>query len=239
MMSSPARWALSLSLTLAACGGGSNSNPSGPSDPSGNGGLAGVGAGPLVFRASPVALDAIRFITPLGNLNPPDHTLPTDHIYFYVANPDQGESPASRRTDFFAPADGIVADVINNGAGADRKVRVQATPTIVYYLDHLVPEIALSRGTKLTAGQRIGTTGSTSFGIDLGVVNDALTLSFVNPSRWNSETLHADAPLKYYEEPLRSQLYSRVQRIGPDLDGRIDFDVAGRLSGAWFHSRRR
>ncbi|MFI5177952.1 MAG: hypothetical protein ACHQO8_05300, partial [Vicinamibacterales bacterium] len=49
-----------------------------------------VDTGPLVFRSSPIAPGAIKWIVPLGNLNPPDHTTPTDHIYFYFADPDAG-----------------------------------------------------------------------------------------------------------------------------------------------------
>ena len=37
-----------------------------------------------VFTASPLETDSIRSIVTLGNLNPPGHTFPTDHIYFYI-----------------------------------------------------------------------------------------------------------------------------------------------------------
>lgn len=76
-------------------------------------------------------------------------------------------------------------------------------------------------------------TGSV-FDIDLGVVNDSVNLTgFVNPARYG-DGVHTDAPLKYYMEPLRSQLYAKVQRIGSERDGKIDYDIAGRLSGNWF-----
>ncbi|NHK32308.1 MAG: hypothetical protein FK730_13215 [Asgard group archaeon] len=35
------------------------------------------------FTEYPVDMNRISFIAPLGGLNPPDHTYPTDHIYFY------------------------------------------------------------------------------------------------------------------------------------------------------------
>lgn len=213
-------------LATACGGGGASSAPS-----NGTSALS-APAGPLVFRVSPIDQGAIRWITPLGNLNPPDHTLPTDHIYFYFAAPNAGEQPLARRTAFFAPADGVVTTVFG-GIGSESKVFVQASPTVQYYLDHLIPDIALARGTALAAGQRLGTTGS-AYGIDLGVINDQVTLSFVNPARYIPDTLHADGPLKYFAEPLRGQLYARVQRLGPELDGKIDLDVAGRLAGNWF-----
>lgn len=219
-----------LALALLACGGGgsggtTSSTSSGPPP----------NPGPLVFKASPIDPASIRWITPLGNLNPPAHPLPTDHIYFYFANPNTGESPVLRRTAFMAPADGTVTDIFHNDlASPDVKLFIRATDTVTYYIDHLIPDAPITVGTKLTAGQRLGTTGSV-FAVDLGVVNSSLTLAFLNPSRYvNGDSLHADAPLKYYEEPLRAQLYGLVQRLGSEKDGRIDYDVAGRLAGNWF-----
>jgi hypothetical protein len=215
-------------VATAYCGGSSAA----PAAPTTTSTVPGVGPGPLVFRVSPIDQSQIRWITPLGNLNPPDHTLPTDHIYFYFAAPNLGEQPLARRTAFFAPADGVVTTVLG-GVGTETKVFVRASTTTQYYVDHLILEIPLAFGSAITAGQRLGTSG-TAYGIDLGVINDTLTLSFVNPSRYIGDTLHADAPLKYFAEPLRSQLYARVQRLGPELDGKIDYDVAGRLVGNWY-----
>ena len=216
--------ALCAALGAPGCGGSSG----GPDGPSGT-----PTPTALTFRASPIAMESIRWITPLGNLNPPDHSTPTDHIYFYFANPDAGETALARRTTFLAPADGTVLTVFS-GVGSDSKLFVRATSTIRFYVDHVILDPGIGTGATLTAGQRIGTTGG-AFGIDLGVVNPAVTLTgFVNPSRYGEDTLHTDAPLTFYEEPLRGQLYAKVQRIGADLDGKIDFDVAGRLSGNWF-----
>lgn len=120
-------------LLVAACGGGSGGAPTGPSA------TPGVGSGPLSFRASPLALDAIRYITPLGSVNPPSRALPTDHIYFFFADPTAGESPVARRTAFMAPADGTVRDVVTHLPSPDVKVVVRANATVVYYIDHLHP----------------------------------------------------------------------------------------------------
>lgn len=228
------RIAVLLSLmALSACSGGSHDSPTSPSSVTAGEGTGSVNAGPFVFRASPVALEAIRWITPLGNLNPPDHTVPTDHIYFYIAAPDAGESFVTTRTAFFAPADGTVTMLLG-AVGAESKIFVRATSTISYYIDHIIPDVNVSPGTRLAAGQRLGTSGA-AYAVDLGVINTGLTLTgFANPARYPSDTLHADAPLKYYEEPLRSQLYAKVQRLGSELDGRIDLDVPGRLAGNWY-----
>jgi hypothetical protein len=54
-----------------------------------------------------------------------------------------------------------------------------------------------------------------------------------SPARY-AESLNGEAPLRFFEEPLRSRLYDRVQRVGADRDGKFDFDVAGYLVGNWF-----
>lgn len=155
-------------------------------------------------------------------------------MYFWVADPDLGQSPVARRTSFFAPASGIVTDVYPSTNGQpDVGLRVRVTTTVVYTLGHLIPEIPLSRGTRITAGQRLGLTGSV-YAIDLGLFNDEITLpGFVNPARVGN-SVHTDTPFRYYDEPLRSRLYAKVTRIGPERDGKIDYDIPGRLSGNWF-----
>lgn len=184
--------------------------------------------GPLVFRASPIDEAEIKFIVPLGNLNPPGHTFPSDHIYFYNRIPN---TPATAPIPVYAPGDGTVQFILANGVESQIGVR---SGTCIYYLDHIVLDGSIARGTVLTAGQRIGTTGSTAYGIDLGVINEQKTVFFVNPARYAGPSLHGDAPMTFYEEPLRSRLYARVQRVGSDLDGRFAFDEPGRLVGNWF-----
>lgn len=86
-------------LAVAACGGGS-------------GGDGGGTPGPVVPAAcpaapflttSPVAFADIDTIAPLGNLNPPGHTFPTDHVYFYLRT--VAGAPAPVVTTLRAPGD--------------------------------------------------------------------------------------------------------------------------------------
>ena len=199
----------------------------GPASPTGTDTVT-TSSGPLVFRASPLAESDIRFIVPLGNLNPPGHTFPSDHIYFYNRIPP---APATTPAPVYAPGDGTVQFILTSGVESQIGVR---TGGFIYYLDHIVLDATIRIGATLTAGQRIGETGSVAYGIDLGVINESKTVPFINPLRYPGTTVHGDAPLPYFEEPLRGRLYSRVQRIGPDLDGRFDFDEAGKLVGNWF-----
>ena len=212
--------ALLAALMVTSCGG-KPSPPAGPTPVS--------GPDALIFRASLVDPAVVDFILPLGNLNPPGHTLPTNHIYFYVGF----TRPQNRGVQVVAPGEGTVQGIFSNAADARVFVRVNAT--FSYYVDHVVLDGDIREGMRLTAGQRLGTSGPNSFGVDLGVTNTSRTLAFVTPARYSVDTLNADAPLKYYDEPLRGQMYSMVRRDGADKDGKIDFDIAGHLSGNWFH----
>ena len=108
--------------TLAGCGSSSTS----PATPAGSSGGSSFPSGSLSLTASPIAQGATKWITALGHLNPPQHTLPTDHIYFYFANPNAGDSPVALRTPFFAPGNGTVTFVIG---GAPLQVRSKWSTT--------------------------------------------------------------------------------------------------------------
>jgi hypothetical protein len=201
---------------------------SGPSSPTDTGGTTADSGVRLVFRAAPIDEAAIVAIIPLGNLNPPGHTLPTDHIY--VNNRRAGESvppPAP----VYAPGDGTVRWILR--LGAESKIGV-GVGSYTYYLDHVELDPSIREGATLTAGQRVGQLSSLTYGVDLGVFNDNHTNFFANPARYPGESLHGEKPLQFYEEPLRSRLYARVQRLGSDLDGRFDLDVNGYLVGNWY-----
>ena len=107
-----ARAVVFIASLVLACGG-TGDDITDPTDP---------GPGALVFRAAPIDTARILMIIPLGNINPRGHTLPTDHIYFRVADPNGGQTPEARRTAFFAPGDGIVRDVIPHPPLPDVKV---------------------------------------------------------------------------------------------------------------------
>src|SRR3954470_7697828 len=92
-------WVAGVAGLTSACGGKGATGVTGPSSSSSSGTSTGSGVAPgtAVFTQSPLGLSDISVIVPLGNLNPPDHTLPTNHAYFFhssVANADV-TAPAS------------------------------------------------------------------------------------------------------------------------------------------------
>lgn len=57
----------------------------------------------LIFTVSPLDIDSILSIVPLGNLNPPSHTFPTDHIYFHLIR--QGGADHADVATLYSPGD--------------------------------------------------------------------------------------------------------------------------------------
>jgi hypothetical protein len=137
-------------VVLAGC---SQSAPAGPTSPSPSGQPTGPAApapsASLVFTESPIDLSAVEFVVPIGNLNPPGHTLPTDHAYFYhrLRNPNAPVQPV------VAPSGGTVRYVTR---GNDDAIGVQVTSTTMYYLGHVLVDAGLSSGSVVTAGQHLG-----------------------------------------------------------------------------------
>jgi hypothetical protein len=62
-----------------------------------------------IFTTSPLDIDNILGIVPLGNLNPPSHTFPTDHIYFYLPRREGGD--CSDVVTLYSPGDLIITRV--------------------------------------------------------------------------------------------------------------------------------
>ena len=204
--------------TLLSCRPKANNNPNGPSNTPGGDTLP----PPLVLSHSPLEPSAITDIVPLGNLNPPGHTLPTNHIYFF-------HTPTN--VPVTAPADGTITEVRKE---TDDSIFVRSTSRTSYYFFHLLLDPGFAVGGTITAGQRLGVTVASSGAMDLGVTNDDVTLFFARPERYIPMTLHADGPLKYFTDAVRTQLLPKVKRNGSDKDGKINFDQAGRLAGNWF-----
>jgi hypothetical protein len=185
---------------------------------------------------SPIDVDKIEYVEPLGCVNPPGHTFPTDHVYFYYnLTTAAHQYSANYILPVYAPASGRINFILMpNGPSADTKIMVEVNATFTYYLDHIILDTALTMNSMVTAGQQIGITGS-AYAIDLGIINMNITLpGLINPARYGY-TMNADSPYKYYPDPLKSQLYALINRISADKDGKIDYDIKGRLIGNWFY----
>jgi len=195
----------------------------------------GVAGTAPVFTAPLVPFQSIRDITALGNMNPPSHTIPSDHIYFYLTGPNcPCTTPPT--TPVSAPASGVVDEVIRgNGSTTDDQIFVRVAPHVVYYVLHVRLPAGITAGQRITEGQSLGVTSGLTLAVDLGVMNfQRAPVRYVDPGRYPDRAVYADAPLRYYADSVRSRLYAKVTRTGTDKDGRHDYDVPARLLGGWF-----
>lgn len=226
-----------VSGTLVACGGRATAPSERGDNPYGL-----PAAGTAQLTVAPLDTTTIFAITPLGQISPPGHVLPTDHIYISFVDPWSGSQQNNdcRARPVRAAAAGVIDFVLVTEAAGDTKVDVQVTASFHYYYDHVLLRPGYAVGTRVAAGDTIATTTGRCPSIDLGVWDSGLTPSgFVNPSRYAGQSLHVLPPLRYFPEPLRSALYARVRLFGGipwDKDGRTDWGVKGRLAGDWFHA---
>ncbi len=67
-----------------------------------------------LFSVAPVDLSGLSDlgITPLGNLNPPAHTNPTPHLYFYIKHGNSGT--VAGNVPVYAPGDMVISSVISS-----------------------------------------------------------------------------------------------------------------------------
>ena len=173
-------------------------------------------------------------IIPLGQINPPGHTFPTDHIYFVL---NGSVKPV------YAPTGGKILNIGEPNSYGDCGIRIGVTSTMSYYLDHIFVDDSLKVGDTVVSGVQLGTSGNTP-SIDFGVINKDINNGFLS-QKYPVVTLYGDKPISYYIEPLRAQLYAEVvppQPVGepdyvydePVTDGKFVFDEAGTLLGNWF-----
>jgi hypothetical protein len=93
---------ISLAIAFAAAVATACHDSTGPLDAAVSAGLKPCGAGTAMFTVPPIDLTKLGGWVPLGNLNPPAHTFPTDHQYLYLPFTNASLAPAA--VDVVAPA---------------------------------------------------------------------------------------------------------------------------------------
>jgi len=173
---------------------------------------------------SPIEVSSIQTITALGAMAPWGHTLPTDHVYIvHHENAPSTYTPVP----VYAPAGGTIEFTING------RIDVVVDSVFRYYIAPLALADGIQPGARIDAGRLLGY-HSTFPAFDFAVLRSTLRLEFVNPLRYGRDTITSDGPIQYFDEPLRSMLYAKVKRTGSEKDGRLNYDVAGTLSGNWY-----
>lgn len=226
------------------------------SGPDRRGSSACKGRGPATIAASPIVLEEIALIQPMG-LMIEGHVTPIDHGYIYIKG--STEKPP-RQAAVYSPFNGTITGVSRtarhggiNGDYDDYAVSVDATCTFRVRFSNLVrlagaladktgelkPNENATPNLSVKAGELIGYTGlPTAYGIDVWVENDESILTgFINPDQYaqsESWKLHMVDLFENTNEPLKSKLLALTMRDASPRWGKIDYDIDGRLVGTWF-----
>src|SRR5205823_4592544 len=113
----------------------------------------------------------------------------------------------------YAPAAGRVESIWNG------RIDIRVDAVYSYWIGPLALASGIMTGVSVQAGTLLGT-HSTFPAFDFSVMRSTLRLNFINPLRYNSDTLTADGPIQYFEGPVRASIQSKVLRTGSQLDGR-------------------
>jgi hypothetical protein len=225
-------------IAAAACGDKNN----GPTSTTGGPppGLAACGSAP--FLTVPLVSAANIFaVSPLGNLNPPPHTFPTDHIYLYMNPPSAIYAPGSvvltnvvvqhRTGGAQPPVDDYVlvfypcADV-QLGLAHVANLSVQLR-TRVGTLDGVCNPSYQTGGftyqqcsktvdISLAAGDGIGTSAAS---LDVFARDRRVTLSWVNPARLSDPDgtfgdKHVACPIDYFVASVADPMRAKLGAPG-------------------------
>ncbi len=209
------------------------------------------------FAVLPVDLTYITGLVPLGNLNPPGHTFPTDHMYFYFSN-------QVTSFDLKSPGNLHVIQLVSQrmnpnqldekkdytiilGSGSTRIRFAHVTQLQGKLLDAAssfsasvcetttiggkqYEKCTLNVDVNVSAGELIGTIYTNvpgQFGFDLGIYVDNIPV----------------CPLDYFDSASRLQLISKlgspdglVKRTAEPLCGEVNQDILGTLQGNWIQN---
>jgi hypothetical protein len=198
-----------------------------------------------LFNYPPINLEKIHFIVPLGNMAQ-IHVTPVDHQYYIPYDRE------SLDTEVYSPGDGIVTNInhmnIVLGDEAyedDVRIWIQHSANVSSIYIHVVnlsdklaaydPGVGKQVDTNIhvSAGELIGY----SKGIDYSVVDESVTLPFVNPSSYTpfeDFKIHIVDPFDYFNESVRSIMIGKCLRSVEPIGGKICYDIDGRLVGTWF-----
>lgn len=213
------------------------------------------------YAVSPVDLAKIQTISPLGNLGPPGHTFPTEHLFFHISAGGETtdtiplSSPADIRLTLISLSRDATQDPV------DYTLWFALCKDVIGYYNHvkeLSPELEKivsessclfpneSKETRcnmqafapVASGALMGRVGRLQGNFDFGTFDLSKTLVFADPSRYGTRSLHIQCALDYYDGALKQRLFSLVDRTDKQC-GNTAQDVPGTLKGNWFFGTSR
>ena len=210
-------------------------------------GSACKGTGVTLLPQLPMRLEDIGYVLPMGMMSGTQVTPGTSQRYV-------GLDTKAASDDYVvsAPGDGVIVDIRHSlGANpAHYRILIAYSCTFFEYLDSLTsldPALKLmlpeegdvkthpSLALPVTAGQRLGRAGGR--GIALGIWDLGKPLSgLLVPLAYSSQPgkTYAAAPIDYYQSELSDKLVAKYVRSVHPIDGKLDYDLEGKISGNWF-----
>lgn len=202
----------------------------------------------------------LRFLTPLGNLHPPEHTLPTSHMYLHGSGGATVRAPGdvrlvrisqtidltTGRGDYgltFQVCRGVLLYFLHIGSVPPEVERAAAAGDCQEYGGggdgHRYRYCETRAGIAFAAGQEIGRVedGHT---FDLGAYRSpGPSPAYVDPSLYGNRLPNIVCPLDLFSGNAGRALYAKVDRKHPPRCGVDAQDVGGTLAGNWFQGNAR
>ena len=208
------------------------------------------------FTTSPVDINKINSITPLGNLGPPGHTLPTQHPHIHL-----GEHDTNYSYSLYAPADVFITSVAwqenISQDPIDYVIYFALCQDIIGYYNHVkvlsddVTQIIenvecesfSSKSSdsctkvllhKVPEGTKLGAVGLNQGNFDFGLIDQRDRLDFINPDRYPVRDQYLYCAFDYYPDSTKQQFYDLINRVDGTC-GHVMYDIPNTLKGNWFH----
>jgi hypothetical protein len=209
------------------------------------------GEGPVKLGALPMDKESFPFLEPYG-LMIDSHVTPIDHMYFEPAD----RQSALDAYNVYAPADGVITEIQRRETGGyvtgvEEEYRLVITYTCTFFsyydlitvLDPSITdkasEVEKSGFARVEIpvkkGQLIGKIGKQTLDFAVWDTEKPLT-GFVVSEHYESEAwkIYTVNPFDYFTDDVRKILIAKNLRTAKPIEGKIDYDIDGKLVGNWF-----
>jgi len=214
--------------------------------------------GDQIYTVTPVDLNEVYEISPLGGIGPPGHTIPTNHMYLHIT----GGQSSTKIVDLRAPGYIYITSVSSDEddlvpGRTEYVIRYAVCKDVYGYFNHvkelsaeltsIIADVECEQWTVnpgnicqknifegVSAGTIIGGVGHLQGNFDFGTYDLRKTNDFANPDRYGIVTPHIQCPLEYYDDSTKAQFYSKIGRTAEPRCGEIMLDIKGTLQGNWY-----
>ncbi len=209
------------------------------------------GEGSVELGALPMDESDFSSLVPYG-LMIDSHVTPIDHMYFEPASRDS----AIDAYNVYAPADGVITEIqrrdrSGDGGEVKEEFRLVITytctflsyydlitvldPTILKEASELENSDNVQTEVTVKEGQLIGKIGKQT--LDFAVWDTTRPLTgFVVPEHYEREPwkIYTANPFDYFADDVKQILLAKNLRTVEPIEGKIDYDIDGKLVGNWF-----